>query len=1230
MRQIKTWIDDEKKYVIIDAAMDALDLLKKHPFLTVAGNAGCGKTALIRHLALHFMSQGYEIVPVIEPKTIVEYHDETRKQVFVLDDVCGVHTVDQQKRGAWLDYGQVIQDCVLQSGALLLVSVRLSILNSESLHDLKVLSQNVINLKDKKYALSLKTRQDIFRSYFKKGYEELGITDKSLNSHDAFPLLCRFSSRSLYIVEDNEEENLDSNSENIINDLDTFFQTPIQVIECEIKSLRINSPVSYCVLVLCLLFNGRLPKQDLFHSNRYKKLLKDCYSVCGLNRGTSIKTVYDIFQSLKDVYLKEVDGTFMFIHDIIMDIVSVCFGKHSPNIILKHANIEVIIERVQLKKNTETIGYKIFIPKDHHFDFFQRLYTEIKMGNVWQIFNHCQLEIQWVQRAFTNYLEKKSNDELRSIFFLVEDKKGDRNQKLRLKLMDIWAQTLDINPVNLEFQSYLDFIVNTAFHCLLGKGLFEIIELLERRVCSDVYNELFKADSACTLIAILGGDLNIYSWILNVQKKRTSWRNLRYKLLQNTFLIQDFQWAVVTGRTNIVECLLHYDICITCLNESITSDDLLHIIGKLFGFSVYKERVKLFLTKFIQKNILNLNCGVEWSDFNLDNFIMYYRKVGYMLFFTKDDNFNKLIYKKFNSDVQPIVIKLFQHRVEFQCPQFPLPKTIGDEFQGRMKVRPTCIALAAILGHEAVVNLLLLNGSNPNKINIPSNNVAKSRTALPVVYAAMYGRLSIVRNLLQNGANIESTGPMGCTLLIFASSYGHYDLAKFLLDKHVHINATNMFQNTALLYGSKKGHINIVNLLLEKGAITNTACFKSSTPLIEASSRGHQEIVDNLLCHNASVNACDNENRTSLIKAAENGHCKIVKRLLERQADIYIRSHENETALMVASRKGHLKVVSILMENIYANLHKYYITKEKELSTQENAYRRAFARLPYAFCSPPITEVSEEINQAFSKAYRCGHIDIMTFLLDNGANVRQVKSRTSRSLLNDAVFRGKYRIVNLLLKNGAQVQKRANSGIPPLMLASFKGHTDIVKLLLTYGSNINSTSEHIPILCTLKEGIWIRQNSNESKFNDKNGTALICAIQKGASLKLIETLLHEKHININSQTHMGRTALMIACGSCRAKVVNLLLHYKPDLNIRSDVGATALDIASVREFRNENIIKDLLRNGAMYCRDMIPFQEGYQVCPVRSSISQIEFDIKWIISRIIIILGLLTLLPLCE
>ncbi|XP_052100824.1 uncharacterized protein LOC127734835 [Mytilus californianus] len=1229
VRQIKTWIEDEQSYVIIEAAVDAFDLLKTHSSLTVAGNAGSGKTAFIRHLALRFMSQGYEIVPVIEPKTIVDYYDETIKQVFILDDACGVHTIDGRKRMSWLDYGQIIQTCLLQSGSLLLVSVRLSILNSELFEDLKVLSQNVINLKDKKYALSYINRQDIFQSYFKRDHKKLGITDKSLLMHDSFPLLCRLSCRSFLTVADNKVTLL-TKSYNDIKDLDFFFQTPIQVIESEVKAMRIDSPISYCLLVLCLLFNGKLPKLDLSFSNRHKNLFEDCYSVCGLNKGTPIKDLTDIAKNLTDVYLKEVDGTLVFIHDIIMDIVSVCFGEQSPDIILKYADIEVIINRVLLKNiNTETTGYKVLIPEYYHVDFFHRLYKEIGKGNAWQIFNHCQLEIQWVQKSLTNYFETKSDDELRYIFFQVEDKQRDHYQKLNLKLMDMWAQALDTKPVKLECHTLLELIVNNAFHWLLGKGLFRIITLLERRVCGEVYKEL-KADSLCTFIAILGGNLKIYSWILNIKDVGKLWQNLKNIMFRNKQLKGDFQWALMTGQTDIVGYLISKELCPTCINESITPYDMLKIIAKLFRFSVYKVRIILFLSKLVVK-LSKLIRKYGRINYNLEN-LLFYSELACTLFYTEDESFNHLILKKFKSEIEPIVVKLYKHRVEFRCSRFPLPGNIFDDVFGRLEAERTYLALAAIHGHESVTNLLLLKGANPNKIILPSNNVAKLCTTLPIVHAAMYGKLEIVKNLLQYGAQIESTGPKGCTLLMLASSYGHYNVAQFLLDKHIAIDVKNSCHNTALLYASKKGHASIVQLLLEHGAIVNTVCHRSSTPLIEAASGGYFETTEKLLHYNASVNACDNKAMNALIKASMNGHFEIVKLLVTYQAVVNLQTDDNETALTLAAKNGHLNVVSFLMSYSYQCVNDHYTSKEGKVSAFENENRVNFSQLPF-FMSHlfQITNESNEVNLAFLNAYRNKHMSVLKLLIENGADV-QMKYSESLTLLNEAASKGEYEIVNLLLVNGASVQKRGNFGVSPLLSASSEDHTDIIKLLLKHGSDKNSKTDMLPISLTLLEAIyWIQDNCNKSNFqnltafNDHSATALIYAARNETSESL-EVLLQDKNININSQTFMGRTALMVACGKQSEDIVDLLLKNKADVNIVSKLGATSLDIASVQNWGNENIINSLLRNGALHSRDLNSFSKSH----VHAVYSRNDLDELWLFIRIIVLLFLTKYIPVCQ
>lgn len=102
-----------------------------------------------------------------------------------------------------------------------------------------------------------------------------------------------------------------------------------------------------------------------------------------------------------------------------------------------------------------------------------------------------------------------------------------------------------------------------------------------------------------------------------------------------------------------------------------------------------------------------------------------------------------------------------------------------------------------------------------------------------------------------------------------------------------------------------------------------------------------------------------------------------------------------------------------------------------------------------------------------SAAAKNGHIHIVQFLMDNGADVNS-RSTTKLASLSAAVKNGHIHIVQVLLEHGAgeaNVDQRfrldarheeiGNVECTPLAFATQKGNKDLVKLLLAYGANPN-------------------------------------------------------------------------------------------------------------------------------------------------------------------------------
>ena len=85
-----------------------------------------------------------------------------------------------------------------------------------------------------------------------------------------------------------------------------------------------------------------------------------------------------------------------------------------------------------------------------------------------------------------------------------------------------------------------------------------------------------------------------------------------------------------------------------------------------------------------------------------------------------------------------------------------------------------------------------------------------------------------VKELINNGADIEAKNNNGYTSLMSASDRGHSEVVKLLIEKGVDIEAKNI----SIMIASRSGYSEIVKLLLENGANIEAKNHDGSTSLL--------------------------------------------------------------------------------------------------------------------------------------------------------------------------------------------------------------------------------------------------------------------------------------------------------------------------------------------------------------------------------------------------------------
>ncbi|XP_071041937.1 serine/threonine-protein phosphatase 6 regulatory ankyrin repeat subunit B-like [Parasteatoda tepidariorum] len=407
-------------------------------------------------------------------------------------------------------------------------------------------------------------------------------------------------------------------------------------------------------------------------------------------------------------------------------------------------------------------------------------------------------------------------------------------------------------------------------------------------------------------------------------------------------------------------------------------------------------------------------------------------------------------------------------------------------------------------------------------------------------------RLNIFKKLVENGISIESENIFGRTPLHLACISGYDDIVQYLIPKLFDINAYDKLGYTPLHHAVRHNHLNVLNILLDsKNCCLDSKTFKNETalclgvlnnytestqllikygadvndgdPLHEALMRGNQDMCI-ILLENKSTNiekqfkdksetllwfavnkglkrvvsfvldkkklSTSDDLNEILYFALHGGYDDIVNILLNHGADVNFIFKLNFSPLHLAVFCGHFDIIKLLLER-GADFNKLNSENQRPVDLAVFLGHLESAQI---FFQKKIIDINEKIHgdsTLLNLAAECGHLDLVKFLINEGADLNVIGSFGSKpihiaayyghlhivkyfiqrdeklltdrgwanmSLLHYAAGEGQTEVVKYLIEKGIDVNDECDDGFRPIHFAVKFNHEEVIKVLLNYGA----------------------------------------------------------------------------------------------------------------------------------------------------------------------------------
>ena len=368
----------------------------------------------------------------------------------------------------------------------------------------------------------------------------------------------------------------------------------------------------------------------------------------------------------------------------------------------------------------------------------------------------------------------------------------------------------------------------------------------------------------------------------------------------------------------------------------------------------------------------------------------------------------------------------------------------------------------------------------------------------------------------------------------------------------------------------RKGDIQTVSTCLQDLFSIEHKFHKGHTPLHEAVRARQKAVAEFLLAQGANINS-NNEYWETPLDVARKVKAPELATLLERSGG----KTATDASLHAACFHGAMKEARAHLSagaDVNAKL-------DGQLPICIALRRRQMKVVQLLLPSVRIDEKESNGSTALHAAIQgCADVPLLTQLLKRGAEIN-ARDETGATALSNAAEGGDPEAVEFLLEAGADIHLNAGYDIPLVQATLYAGKPEIARLLIDLGAEADihhaAAAGNLSMVRQL-----IRSGVDIDTPNSSGRSPLHIAVERqlhGLAELLLETgadpNLHDKADE--RWNHGADTPLHQATHGADERMIRLLLSYKADPNVRNLRGLSPVDIA---EARNQPHLVRLLKS----------------------------------------------------